>query len=156
MGESPNDPLAPQSLQQQHYKLAMLYYGFFVVASAALVLAIYHCLIIKWCADDRSAWPGPRGGPTAQSSGAQKTVELAANTYKYSKGNELEECVVCLSLFEEGEDVKEMPRCKHSFHAPCIDTWLSSHLDCPLCRAPVVAPPPDILIGRFSESALPV
>nr|GEU57478.1 photosystem II PsbX [Tanacetum cinerariifolium] len=48
------------------------------------------------------------------------------------------ECSVCLSVFEEGEEVRKLPRCNHSFHASCIDMWLYSHFDCPLCRAPVV------------------
>nr|KYP57859.1 RING-H2 finger protein ATL5F [Cajanus cajan] len=47
------------------------------------------------------------------------------------------ECPVCLSGFEEGEDVRKLPQCKHSFHAACIDMWLYSHLDCPICRTPV-------------------
>nr|CAD1817624.1 unnamed protein product [Ananas comosus var. bracteatus] len=47
------------------------------------------------------------------------------------------ECSVCLSAFADGEDVRQMPRCKHLFHAACIDMWLFSHANCPLCRAPV-------------------
>lgn len=52
-------------------------------------------------------------------------------------GGEESECAVCLSVYEQGEDVRELVRCKHSFHASCIDMWLFSHFDCPLCRAPV-------------------
>ncbi|KAL4329061.1 hypothetical protein HN51_036087 [Arachis hypogaea] len=48
-----------------------------------------------------------------------------------------DECPVCLSAFEEGEEVRKLPRCKHSFHALCIDMWLYSHFDCPICRTPV-------------------
>lgn len=48
-----------------------------------------------------------------------------------------DECVVCLSAFEEGEEVRKLPRCKHSFHAPCIDMWLYFHSNCPLCRSSV-------------------
>ena len=47
------------------------------------------------------------------------------------------ECPVCLSVFEEGEEVRKLPRCEHSFHAQCIDMWLYSHFDCPVCRTPV-------------------
>ncbi|KAG0450386.1 hypothetical protein HPP92_026797 [Vanilla planifolia] len=47
------------------------------------------------------------------------------------------ECSVCLTAFEEGEKVRQLPGCRHSFHAPCVDMWLCSHSSCPSCRAPV-------------------
>ncbi|XP_038888113.1 E3 ubiquitin-protein ligase RING1-like isoform X2 [Benincasa hispida] len=51
------------------------------------------------------------------------------------------ECSVCLSEFEEDETLRLLPKCSHAFHLPCIDTWLRSHTNCPMCRAPVVAQP---------------
>ncbi|XP_023641039.1 RING-H2 finger protein ATL64 [Capsella rubella] len=48
-----------------------------------------------------------------------------------------EECSVCLSEFEEGEEGRLLPKCGHSFHVGCIDTWFRSSSTCPLCRAPV-------------------
>ncbi|MBA0650453.1 hypothetical protein Goklo_017871, partial [Gossypium klotzschianum] len=56
------------------------------------------------------------------------------------------ECVVCLLGFEDDEVVRQLHRCKHSFHAPCIDMWMYSHSICPICRTPVdrrVAPGDD-------------
>lgn len=47
------------------------------------------------------------------------------------------ECAVCLSEFQDGETGRILPECKHGFHAVCIDSWLRSHRDCPLCRARV-------------------
>ncbi|GFZ09029.1 similar to TOXICOS EN LEVADURA 2 [Actinidia rufa] len=47
------------------------------------------------------------------------------------------ECAVCLSEFEEGEKCRLLPKCKHAFHADCIDMWFHSHSTCPLCRSPV-------------------
>ncbi|KAJ6833631.1 putative E3 ubiquitin-protein ligase RING1-like [Iris pallida] len=47
-------------------------------------------------------------------------------------------CAVCLGEFKDGETVKLLPRCTHSFHVSCVDTWLRSHVNCPLCRAPVL------------------
>ncbi|MED6123643.1 hypothetical protein PIB30_051054, partial [Stylosanthes scabra] len=49
------------------------------------------------------------------------------------------ECVICLSGFEEGEVGRTLPKCGHAFHVECIDMWLSSHCNCPICRAPVLA-----------------
>ncbi|KAF5198905.1 Ring-h2 finger protein atl52 [Thalictrum thalictroides] len=51
-------------------------------------------------------------------------------------------CSVCLGEFEEGEAVKILPECTHSFHVPCIDMWLYSHSSCPLCRTDAIATPP--------------
>ncbi|GER48817.1 RING/U-box superfamily protein [Striga asiatica] len=44
-------------------------------------------------------------------------------------------CSICLTEFEEGEAVKVIPYCGHVFHHGCIDTWLASHVTCPLCRS---------------------
>ncbi|KAE8037552.1 hypothetical protein FH972_010133 [Carpinus fangiana] len=52
------------------------------------------------------------------------------------------DCSICLSEFEEKELVKVIPFCKHVFHPDCIDTWLSSNVTCPVCRA-----------TRFSDDA---
>ncbi|XP_061347223.1 RING-H2 finger protein ATL63-like [Gastrolobium bilobum] len=48
------------------------------------------------------------------------------------------ECVICLSAIEEGEIGRSLPKCGHAFHVECIDMWLSSHCNCPICRAPIV------------------
>ncbi|KAL5129035.1 RING-H2 finger protein ATL5 [Glycine soja] len=48
------------------------------------------------------------------------------------------ECVICLSVIEEGEIGRRLPKCGHAFHMECIDMWLSLHCNCPICRAPIV------------------
>ncbi|KAL3586156.1 hypothetical protein D5086_013023 [Populus alba] len=128
----------------------MLYYDLVVVGTAAIVLAVYNLIIIKWCAQ--------RGGRSGQ--GPNVFIEVTAgqsfknsssnlpSSFRYKKGKiggdqdqgSGYECVVCLSAFEEGEEVRQLPRCKHSFHAPCIDMWLYSHSNCPLCRSSVDPP----------------
>lgn len=47
-----------------------------------------------------------------------------------------EQCMVCLSEFTAGEEVRRLP-CSHVFHAPCIDEWLRRCTDCPICKANV-------------------
>ncbi|XP_004487181.1 RING-H2 finger protein ATL40-like [Cicer arietinum] len=47
------------------------------------------------------------------------------------------ECSVCLSVFEDDEILRLLPKCKHSFHVGCIDTWLASKSTCPVCRTKV-------------------
>ncbi|KAL3530911.1 hypothetical protein ACH5RR_010233 [Cinchona calisaya] len=48
------------------------------------------------------------------------------------------ECAICLSVFEDEEMGRKLPRCSHSFHVDCIDMWLNSHSTCPICRCPVM------------------
>lgn len=48
------------------------------------------------------------------------------------------ECVICLSEFEERELGRRLPKCRHGFHLECIDMWLNSHANCPVCREPVI------------------
>lgn len=60
---------------------------------------------------------------------------------KYKKGEGLVEeadCSICLSEFRDDESLRLLPKCSHAFHIACIDTWLRSHKNCPLCRAPIV------------------
>lgn len=46
------------------------------------------------------------------------------------------ECVICLSFFDEEDVGRILPKCGHAFHVECIDMWLHSHSNCPICRAP--------------------
>ncbi|CAH2070494.1 unnamed protein product [Thlaspi arvense] len=53
------------------------------------------------------------------------------------------ECAVCLNEFEDEEPLRWMPPCRHTFHASCIDVWLSSRSTCPVCRADLSLKPGD-------------
>ncbi|GKU97949.1 hypothetical protein SLEP1_g11019 [Rubroshorea leprosula] len=74
--------------------------------------------------------------------GLQPSVISSIAVFKYKKGDGLvegTECSVCLSEFQEDENLRLLPKCNHAFHLPCIDTWFRSHTNCPLCRAPIVS-----------------
>ncbi|KAL3618682.1 hypothetical protein CASFOL_037501 [Castilleja foliolosa] len=47
------------------------------------------------------------------------------------------QCSICLAEYQEKETLRTMPRCGHSFHLPCIDTWLAKQSTCPVCRLSV-------------------
>lgn len=77
-------------------------------------------------------------------------VNLGSSTFKYKQeGKDLGcnynyECSVCLSVFE-GEEVRQLPRCEHTFNAPCIDIYVAllslGFAPFGLCRAPVLETP---------------
>ncbi|KAL3527592.1 hypothetical protein ACH5RR_012248 [Cinchona calisaya] len=76
-----------------------------------------------------------------QTVGLEQSVIDSIAVFRYKKGEGLVEgadCSVCLSEFEDDESLRLLPKCSHAFHVACIDTWLRSHKNCPLCRAPIV------------------
>ncbi|CAL0320270.1 unnamed protein product [Lupinus luteus] len=149
------------------YTIPFLYYGLVVVGTATIVLAIYNLIIIKCCSNRVQTQPSQPSGHSRSlvelvvnesrsfnNNNSQKGNFFSISSFKYKKevvlrnegGKEKQqqqggvddyECPVCLSFYEEGDDVKNLPLCKHSFHAICIDMWLYSHFDCPICRTPV-------------------
>nr|XP_009788706.1 PREDICTED: RING-H2 finger protein ATL33-like [Nicotiana sylvestris] len=98
-------------------------------------------------------------GPAASKTGITQHMDTVLNL-KYKKeltsldepGNE---CPVCLTAFVEGEEVRQLKTCKHIYHVVCIDKWLCSHSNCPVCRAsvPVKRPrrPPVIIDDDFRQ-----
>lgn len=74
--------------------------------------------------------------------GLQQSIINSITVCKYRKNEGLiegTECSVCLSEFREDETLRLLPKCSHAFHISCIDTWLRSHTNCPLCRAGIVS-----------------
>ncbi|XP_068667721.1 RING-H2 finger protein ATL52-like [Aristolochia californica] len=124
--------------------ISPFYYSLLGIASIALILLAYNIVVVGWC------WQHHRARRRLNQSNqnelnVSKSVE-GIPMYKYRKEEILvqasqQECSVCLSVFVEGEDIRQMPKCKHLFHADCIDMWLYSHSNCPICRADVLVPP---------------
>lgn len=54
------------------------------------------------------------------------------------EGHEDRECSICLNEFDEGDMVRRLSVCGHSFHKSCIDLWLLRRADCPLCKRNVL------------------
>ena len=65
--------------------------------------------------------------------------ELLSNlrVKKYRRRGEKEECGICLSDFEAGERVIELPNCIHFYHGECVVPWLKINKSCPTCRTNV-------------------
>ncbi|XP_060894708.1 E3 ubiquitin-protein ligase Arkadia isoform X2 [Labrus mixtus] len=89
---------------------------------------------------------------TVNRGASQGTIERCTYPHKYKKrklhGKQEEDegadedteekCTICLSILEEGEDVRRLP-CMHLFHQLCVDQWLLTNKKCPICRVDIEA-----------------
>ncbi|CAL9125376.1 RING-H2 finger protein ATL3F [Musa troglodytarum] len=78
--------------------------------------------------------------------GAGRDVLSALPVFVYSTAQKKLNCAVCLTDLKEGEKGRFLPRCLHVFHVDCIDMWLATHLDCPVCRASVDPEAPELAV----------
>jgi hypothetical protein len=46
-------------------------------------------------------------------------------------------CSICLEDFDATTSVIMTAGCSHSYHRPCILSWVRGHADCPNCRADI-------------------
>jgi hypothetical protein len=72
------------------------------------------------------------------STGLDETLISKITLCKYKRGDasvHTTDCSVCLGEFRDGESLRLLPKCSHAFHQQCIDKWLKSHSNCPLCRS---------------------
>nr|KYP34515.1 RING-H2 finger protein ATL1A [Cajanus cajan] len=128
------------------------------MGSASFVITIYHLIIL--CRTQRHVTnqnAQQQRQQQGRSTGGNTVVPHLIPAHKYEKknnGGDVEEdgtCAVCLGDFEEGEELRTLPECMHAFHVACIDMWLYSHSNCPVCRSS--ATPPSALIHRSPEFA---
>lgn len=47
-----------------------------------------------------------------------------------------EDCGICCESLSNGEIIRHLPKCTHTFHTGCIKRWLKNKNTCPLCRTP--------------------
>ncbi|KAF5175931.1 Ring-h2 finger protein atl16 [Thalictrum thalictroides] len=83
--------------------------------------------------------------PAPENRGADESVIQALPVLQFRKGEGIEdaekrsyfECAVCLNEFQDEEKLRVLPSCSHVFHIDCIDIWLQSNANCPLCRSSI-------------------
>lgn len=156
----PPPPPPPSLLPQEHHIspyviiIVALLGGFFLVVSFYVIIA-KSCSC--WCGSRNNRQPPAQADNTDEEAldenqvdhpiwfistiGLQQSIINSITICKYKRGEGLIEgtdCSVCLSEFQQGETLRLLPKCNHAFHIPCIDTWLRSHTNCPLCRAHIV------------------
>ncbi|KAK8623785.1 hypothetical protein V6N13_065148 [Hibiscus sabdariffa] len=88
----------------------------------------------------------PAYSPAIEHRGLDESVIRLIPIFRFKKNNEhdigddkgsLCECAVCLNEFREDEKLRRIPNCSHVFHIDCIDVWLQSNANCPLCRTSI-------------------
>ncbi|KAG5228698.1 E3 ubiquitin-protein ligase [Salix suchowensis] len=149
-------------------KISPLVIAIIGILASAFLLVSYYTLISKYCGNNDPA----RRRDQSQSQNEEFEGDhhpslhepgMSITVCRYKKGDGLidgTDCSVCLSEFEEDESLRLLPKCSHAFHVPCIDTWLRSHSNCPLCRANIVffsaslpqLPPPATETPQGNES----
>ncbi|GAU27993.1 hypothetical protein TSUD_373890 [Trifolium subterraneum] len=119
-------PPPPPSLSNKNNSIPMLYYGLVVMGIAAIVLAIYNIIIIKRCNRNHNQSQPTRtnieGGANSNNNNMsfENQQRNLLSSFKYKKevmtkdeeqkGYYDYECSVCLMVYEEGEDVRKLPK----------------------------------------------
>ncbi|CAI9781648.1 unnamed protein product [Fraxinus pennsylvanica] len=148
----PPPPPPPPSDDDSRTPFSPLVIAIIGIVASAFMLVSYYTIVTGYCRR--------RSNPSASeeldeirdetnrdqwqvtSHGLDEALINTITVFKYNKGDGLidgTECSVCLSEFEENESLRLLPKCSHAFHLPCVDTWLKSHANCPLCRASVTS-----------------
>lgn len=104
----------------------------------SIIRCALRCSSFVASSESRSGSSATRAQLAAANTGVKKKALKTFPTVNYSPDLNLPgldtECVICLSEFTAGDQVRLLPKCNHGFHARCIDKWLNSHSSCPKCR----------------------
>ncbi|XP_062199778.1 E3 ubiquitin-protein ligase ATL6-like [Phragmites australis] len=139
-----------------------------VVLIAAFFFLGFFSIYIRHCYGDGAGYystnPLTNGAGAAARSRRQRGLDAAvletfptmayADVKAHKAGKGALECAVCLSEFDDDETLRLLPKCSHVFHPDCIDTWLASHVTCPVCRANLI-PDPNAPAGDVPELPTP-
>ncbi|KAH1081434.1 hypothetical protein J1N35_021195 [Gossypium stocksii] len=79
--------------------------------------------------------------PAMWNRGLDESVIREIPTFQFKREGDDETsvygCVVCLNEFQQHDMLRVLPKCSHAFHLDCIDIWLQSNANCPLCRTSI-------------------
>ncbi|OVA18333.1 zinc finger protein [Macleaya cordata] len=138
-------PPPPPVIEYPRSNISRLHYILIVLALTAILVVVYNVVFSICCPPQYPVGQiRRRNGILISGRGGGRNPNwhsIPGFTYRKEEADIQDpNCSVCLSNFMDGEDVRQLPICKHYFHSPCIDMWLYSHSNCPLCRAWAVEP----------------
>ncbi|GAB4853236.1 hypothetical protein Ancab_017425 [Ancistrocladus abbreviatus] len=159
-------PPEPKTIDRPHpnklHNHSPLLISMIVILASTFLLVVFYVIYTKFASRRRAiVSPGNRNhdhhhdfadeeqGPMVDNPiwyiatvGLQPSIINSISVCKFRKSDGLVEgtdCAVCLNEFQEDESLRLLPKCNHAFHIPCIDTWLRSRTNCPVCRAPIIS-----------------
>lgn len=147
-----SQPFPPQPPPNGFPMLAIALLG--ITATAFLLISYYifvtRCCCFRWQLMDplrrfshRNEDPSTSYSPSWQSRGLNELLIRQLPTLQYNKHEEagvsssISKCVVCLNEFQHLDMLRLLPKCNHAFHVDCIDVWLLTNSNCPLCRSAI-------------------
>lgn len=132
------------------------------ILTTAMFLVSYYVIVVKCCLNWRRSdeishlsnlrtrqllWRDDELSAACERRGLEEVMIRAIPIVRFGKpctgggcGEKeglLRDCAVCLSEFQDGEVLRRLPACSHHFHIDCIDIWLQSSANCPVCRSEI-------------------
>jgi hypothetical protein len=73
--------------------------------------------------------------PTQEQIDSATTLTMVDRHDEESEGEgEDELCSICQDGYVDGQAMRKINHCSHSFHKSCIDEWFERNVHCPICR----------------------
>ena len=100
--------------------------------------------------------------PERSNSDTDLRGNVSRGSQRSSNGNPL--CPICLEEVIDSDNNKKVLHCNHTFHKNCIDRWLRTRSQCPVCRRrvqsrprgrPLQPPPPRVTRRSIPRTSLP-
>lgn len=83
-------------------------------------------------------WTMLRDERTREEMGDRVIKGLAQREFNTEQFSAQKECAICLCEFEPGQPVTPLScDVKHYFHTGCIEQWIKTKNQCPLCRTEI-------------------
>lgn len=116
-----------KSVLKIHIIVLSLLYALFGILCTFLFMTFY-CCTYTYIRPSPATSPGP---------GSASTQHVTLNTNNTTIIDNTMECCICLD--KTFQPWTALP-CGHTFHQPCISTWITYHDSCPVCRFVIVPP----------------
>lgn len=133
------------------------------ILATGFLLISYYAVMSKYCRNRTgSTEPDPGSSDEDQPVGKNGLGEARIKSiavFKYKMGDgavDGSDCPVCLGEFQDDDRLRLLPTCRHAFHVACIDPWLKSNSNCPLCRASIVLSMDQERASDDDEAEIPI
>jgi len=65
---------------------------------------------------------------------SSEQITTATRLRQANQDDEESQCSICQDTYTEGQAIRTLRHCNHSFHKNCIDPWFQRNVRCPVCR----------------------